>query len=426
MWLVPLILTSNTHTTQYNNIIMTNNFLLRFLPALLVLPIWLTIVLRENLLLQALQQYYPLSIAMIFGSLIAGSTPLGGGVVAFPVSVLIIQFTPSQGRDFSLMIQSCGMTAASYLVMITRPTLLSVHGILLAKTIFFNIMGLIVGDFVIMPPFIVMCVYTTSVASFAIILAYIERCNNRKRVVVRRKKESTFTRSSTALTQLAAQHNNSMFISEERSDDIEEIASCNTSSSIEGGGGEGENAQGKSVSLQMLIVDWILIALFSFIGGFISSQIGTGAEMAVYAYGALVHNNYSRRIDINNNKISVEDNDLTAMSIIVMTVTSIFGTILRASSSGDGAISNEVYHAFLACAWIVVLGAPVGSLFLSVNNQRRLRVLFYFLALLQLVIFGLIKFRDNAAAWCSVIGSLCLVMVGITTFDWYVNRRSVI
>ena len=119
--------------------------LLRFLPAFLFIPIWLTISLREDVLVESFRQYYPLSIVMVFGSLIAGSTPLGGGVVAFPVSVLSIKFTPSQGRDFSLMIQSCGMTAASFLVLMKRPYLARNYGSLLAKTFFFNVIGLICG-----------------------------------------------------------------------------------------------------------------------------------------------------------------------------------------------------------------------------------------------------------------------------------------
>jgi hypothetical protein len=131
---------------------------IRFLPALLVLPVWITIAIRENVLSSSLQQYYPLSIAMIFGSFIAGSTPLGGGVVAFPVSVLSIGFNPSQGRDFSLMIQSCGMTAASFLVLITRTHVIRDHGSAIALTCFFNVIGLICGMFIMVPPFITMCV----------------------------------------------------------------------------------------------------------------------------------------------------------------------------------------------------------------------------------------------------------------------------
>eukprot|EP00984_Skeletonema_dohrnii_P002130 scaffold724_cov107-Skeletonema_dohrnii-CCMP3373.AAC.6 len=349
---------------------------LRFLPALLFLPIWLTIAIREDLLATSFRQYYPLSIAMIFGSLIAGSTPLGGGVVAFPVSVLSIKFTPSQGRDFSLMIQSCGMTAASFLVLTKRPYLLKDHGSLLAKTFFFNVLGLICGAFVVVPPFIAMCIYTTSVAGFAIILAYVERCVH-------------YERGGLPLSQ--------------SSDMQQTVRSDSSVSQKEDEESEHEN----SPQPQAANVDLILVAIFSFIGGFMSSKIGTGADMAWYAYGALVHN-------LKGRNTIICDNDLTSMSIIVMTVTSIFGTMLRVTTSGDEAVTPDVYHAFIACACFVVLGAPLGSLLLSRHNQRRLKNLFYILAALQLLIFGVVKIRDDVVAWCVIGGSLCLVMFGIT------------
>ena len=43
---------------------------------------------------------------MVLGSFIAGATPLGGGVVAFPVSVLVLNLSPKEGRDFTSFIQS--------------------------------------------------------------------------------------------------------------------------------------------------------------------------------------------------------------------------------------------------------------------------------------------------------------------------------
>lgn len=138
-----------------------------------------------------------------------------------------------------------------------------------------------------------------------------------------------------------------------------------------------------------------------------SSKIGTGADMAWYAYGSLVHNLRKGR------STNICDNDLTSMSIIVMTVTSIFGAMLRVTTSGDEAVTTDVYHAFIACACFVVLGAPMGSLLLSKNNQRRLKLLFYILAILQLVTFGVIKIRDDIVAWCVIGGSLCLCMLGI-------------
>ena len=48
--------------------------------------------------------------------LILGMTCAGGGAVAFPVMTLAFSVDPSIARDFSLMIQSCGMTAASFTI----------------------------------------------------------------------------------------------------------------------------------------------------------------------------------------------------------------------------------------------------------------------------------------------------------------------
>ncbi|XP_028411802.1 uncharacterized protein LOC114534541 [Dendronephthya gigantea] len=59
---------------------------------------------------------YFMSITMIFGSILAGMTSKGGGSVAFPVMTLVFNITPVIARDFSLMIQSVGMTAASFTI----------------------------------------------------------------------------------------------------------------------------------------------------------------------------------------------------------------------------------------------------------------------------------------------------------------------
>lgn len=54
-----------------------------------------------------------MSVTMAFGSFIAGSTSQGGGAVAFPVMTLGFNIDPKGARDFSMMIQSVGMTSAS-------------------------------------------------------------------------------------------------------------------------------------------------------------------------------------------------------------------------------------------------------------------------------------------------------------------------
>ena len=54
-----------------------------------------------------------LSVTMVFGSILAGATSVGGGAVSFPVMTLAFGISPLVARDFSLMIQSVGMVCAS-------------------------------------------------------------------------------------------------------------------------------------------------------------------------------------------------------------------------------------------------------------------------------------------------------------------------
>ncbi len=57
--------------------------------------------------------YWSSAVTMLFGSIIAGSTPLGGGAVAFPVFTKILSVSAEQAKLFSLFIQSVGMTFAT-------------------------------------------------------------------------------------------------------------------------------------------------------------------------------------------------------------------------------------------------------------------------------------------------------------------------
>ncbi len=59
--------------------------------------------------------YYPAT--MVVGAFVAGSTPEGGGAVAFPVLSIFLNIDRVLARDFSLMIQSIGMTSASIFIL---------------------------------------------------------------------------------------------------------------------------------------------------------------------------------------------------------------------------------------------------------------------------------------------------------------------
>jgi len=67
-------------------------------------------------------QHWGIAVAMAAGSYVAGSTPMGGGTVGFPILVIVFGHSASLGRDFAFAIQSIGMTSASIFILCTgRP-----------------------------------------------------------------------------------------------------------------------------------------------------------------------------------------------------------------------------------------------------------------------------------------------------------------
>jgi uncharacterized membrane protein YfcA len=81
--------------------------------------VWLIIVGTEDLWRVALD-HWEAAVAMVFGSYVAGSTPLGGGAVGFPALVLLLGESATTGRGFSLAIQSVGMTSATIFLLAKR------------------------------------------------------------------------------------------------------------------------------------------------------------------------------------------------------------------------------------------------------------------------------------------------------------------
>ncbi len=65
-------------------------------------------------------EHWPIALAMAVGSYFAGSTPMGGGTIGFPVLVLILGEPAALGRDFSLAVQSIGMTSAAIYILVNR------------------------------------------------------------------------------------------------------------------------------------------------------------------------------------------------------------------------------------------------------------------------------------------------------------------
>jgi len=61
---------------------------------------------------------------MVAGAFVAGFTPEGGGAVAFPVLNVFLHVDRVLARDFSMMIQSIGMTSASIFIVSNKETVL--------------------------------------------------------------------------------------------------------------------------------------------------------------------------------------------------------------------------------------------------------------------------------------------------------------
>ncbi|AOY82906.1 sulfite exporter TauE/SafE family protein [Moorena producens JHB] len=87
--------------------------------ALIVWSIWLnTLGIQEAI--AYCYNHWEIALTMMFGSIIAGGTSIGGGAVAFPVFTKLLNVSPHDAKVFSLAIQSVGMSAASVAIWVTR------------------------------------------------------------------------------------------------------------------------------------------------------------------------------------------------------------------------------------------------------------------------------------------------------------------
>lgn len=91
---------------------------------------------------------YPIPVTMIFGGFISGFTICGGGAVSFPIFCKVLKLDPMMARDFSLGIQSFGMTCAAITILIKKIPIEKTVAICCTLGSF---LGLIFGNIVIVP-----------------------------------------------------------------------------------------------------------------------------------------------------------------------------------------------------------------------------------------------------------------------------------
>ena len=136
---------------------------------------WLTTVILGDHW-HTLREHSAIAIAMSFGSYVAGSTPMGGGTVGFPILVLLFDHPAALGRDFSFAVQSIGMTSASIFILCQRQKL---EWVLLRWSLIGSLIGTPLGILFIaphVPNFLIKVVFAVVWASFGVL--HLRRIND--------------------------------------------------------------------------------------------------------------------------------------------------------------------------------------------------------------------------------------------------------
>jgi uncharacterized membrane protein YfcA len=118
-----------------------------------VVPIVLTLLVWSAYM--TVQELWPLfrthgfmTLTMVAGSFIAGVSSEGGGAVAYPVMTLVFEIDPAVARNFSLAIQSVGMTAAALYIWARRIPVETTYLWLVAAG---SVPGLVGGTYLLAP-----------------------------------------------------------------------------------------------------------------------------------------------------------------------------------------------------------------------------------------------------------------------------------
>ncbi|MCG8310186.1 MAG: sulfite exporter TauE/SafE family protein [Cytophagales bacterium] len=159
----------------------SRNAIYKTAPIMIIPVIWLLYASANDIWYVFLDNWF-MSVTMVFGSFIAGASSEGGGAVAFPVMTLIFNIPPDIARNFGLAIQSIGMTAASYLILIKG---IKVEYKYLWFVSLGGIFGMVLGSLYIAP--LVPAAYAKMLfvsfwLSFGVVLFYVNEIYRRKTI----------------------------------------------------------------------------------------------------------------------------------------------------------------------------------------------------------------------------------------------------
>ncbi len=146
-----------------------------FVPiAFFVWSLWLTIRTPWYAVANFLE-HWQVALTMMFGSMVAGATSLGGGAVAFPVFTKLLEIPFQDAKVFSLAIQSVGMGAATLAICLTG---IPVEWRVIRWGSLGGIIGICLGlgffD-TLLPPNVIKISFTLVLTSFALTLIILNR-----------------------------------------------------------------------------------------------------------------------------------------------------------------------------------------------------------------------------------------------------------
>jgi len=276
---------------------------------------------------QGVPRWY-MSITMVFGSMLAGATSEGGAAVAFPVMTLIFGVNPVVARDFSFMIQSCGMVAAA-------GTILWMKVLIEWKAVIYvtvgGIGGIIFGlEYCALPPPYAKMYFVVIWGAFAASLFWLNRIHGRKVYLVLNPPHLPVIWNDAILFQLSS------------------------------------TGWGSFVCFNWKAA--VLVAT-GFLGGIFSSISGSGIDICSFACLTLL--------------FRVTEKTATPTSIILMAINTVTGFLYR-NYAMEG-VSKDAWGFFLVCAPIVCFGAPFGSLIGSYVHRLVLAWAIYITDTVQLV-----------------------------------------
>ena len=153
------------------------------LVAVTVWTVWL-IVTAPSRALANLINNWEAAVTMIFGSMVAGGTSMGGGAIAFPVFTKVLHVPPNEAKVFSLAIQSIGMSAASLTIVAMKS---KVEWRFIRWASLGGVPGIVLGSVFlapVLPPDVIKFSFTMMVCSFAIVLFALNRKKRQRNLAI--------------------------------------------------------------------------------------------------------------------------------------------------------------------------------------------------------------------------------------------------